>query len=98
MDDSSTIISSEKQVAIHQDETDDSLIVPLVEVAEETAAASVSVRSRRKKVQGSPTAMERRKRHACRYMNVLARSLFWASLLSLAAGVVWYSLELTKHG
>ena len=83
--------SPEKQ-AVHQDETDDSLIVPLVEVEE------LSVRSRRKKVQGSPTATERRKRYACRYMNVLARILFWASLLSLAAGVVWYSLELTKHG
>lgn len=85
-------ISSESQV-LEEDDTNDSLIVPLVETVEEA-----SVRSRRKKVQKSDSAAGRRKRHACRYMNVLARILFWASLLSLAAGVVWYSLELTKHG
>jgi phosphoribosylformylglycinamidine (FGAM) synthase-like enzyme len=82
---------SEKQ-GVQQDDANDSLMVPLVEVEE------ASVRSRRKKVQKSDPTTEKRKRHACRYMNVLARILFWASLLSLAAGVVWYSLELTKHG
>jgi hypothetical protein len=31
-------------------------------------------------------------------MQVLARILVWASVVSLSLGVVWYSYELTKHG
>lgn len=33
-----------------------------------------------------------------RLMNIIARILVWASVLSLSLGVVWYSYELTKHG
>ena len=32
------------------------------------------------------------------FMNLLARILVWSSVVALAAAVVWYSLELTKHG
>jgi len=31
-------------------------------------------------------------------MNILAKILFWISLLCLMAGVVWYSMELHKYG
>ena len=31
-------------------------------------------------------------------MNVVARVLVWSSVMALAAGVVWYSYELTTNG
>jgi hypothetical protein len=78
------------------DENDgDSLMAPLVDLEE------ASVRSRKgtsPKVMSLKKRREKRKRNVCKYTNILARILFWASLFALAAGVVWYSLELTKHG
>lgn len=31
-------------------------------------------------------------------MNLMAKALFWASLVALSVGVLWYSRELTIHG
>jgi hypothetical protein len=86
------------------DENDDSLMMaPLVDLEEASNSNSNSEQVRSRKiasptVQSSGERRERRRRHVCKYTNVLARILFWASLFALAAGVVWYSLELTKHG
>lgn len=32
------------------------------------------------------------------FMNLMAKVLFWASLLALCIGVIWYSRELAIHG
>jgi hypothetical protein len=87
------------QDAIDENENDDSLMLMAPLVVDNLEEASV--RSRKcmsPRAQSSEKRREKRKRHVCKYTNILARFLFWASLFALAAGIVWYSLELTKHG